>query len=344
MKNIYFYPPNTEGFWAHYSFIKDPYFLKSIWQENCNLVAFSEKVKLSQEDVLLVFEAKNLLPNFRVYLHLPFIIKLHIVYKYLFKKNKYLRLNKQRPKLILIIFESKLHAPENHFKELGNLCHKVLSWNDDLILNTNFEKYLLPIPFEWPQVDALSFSKRKMLVNISANKYFLSFNEFYSKRRKVIKCAEDFFDTQFELYGFDWNKPVTMFQKLFPFLTPNYKSYKGIVQDKSTIFSKFRFALIYENSSVNGYISEKIFDCLRSRCVPVYLGAQNVYDYIPSTVFIDRNKFNSNLELFSFLESVDEKRYNKYLEDIEDFISSAKFQENLSTSFARKIISVVKGV
>jgi hypothetical protein len=342
MKYLYFYPPETEGFWAHYNFIKDSYFLRELEINNFKLVPLADIADLKKGENLIVFEAKNLLPKFQVFLHLPIIGKLYFLFNLILNRRRYLELNKSDAKLILIIFESKLHAPENHFMRLGELCDKVLTWNDNFISNTKFEKYLLPLPFEWPQVQKKTFNERKMLVNISANKYFCSFNEFYSKRRSVIKSAERFFGPRFELYGFDWNKSVTLSQRVFSFLKPFYKSYKGIVRDKSKVFSEFRFALIYENSSVEGYISEKIFDCLRSKCVPIYLGAPNILRYIPSNVFIDRNKFESNLELFNFLESVDEKRYNKYLDDIDDYLSSEIFFSNLSPNFAQKLVSVIK--
>jgi hypothetical protein len=341
MKYLYFYPPETEGFWAHYNFIKDYYFLRELEIKNFKLVPLNDIGELKKGDNLIIFEAKNLLPKFQVFLHLSLIIKLYFLFNLILNRRRYLKTNKLDANLILIIFESKLHAPENHFMRLGNLCDKVLTWNDNFTSNTKFEKYLLPLPFEWPQVQKKTFNERKMLVNISANKYFCSFNEFYSKRRSVIKSAERFFGPRFELYGFDWNKSVTLSQRFFSFLTPFYKSYKGIVRDKSKVFSEFRFAIIYENSSVQGYISEKIFDCLRSKCVPIYLGAPNILSYIPASVFIDRNKFNSDIDLFQFLESIDENCFNKYLENIDNYLNSEKFRENLSTSFANKIISVV---
>jgi hypothetical protein len=341
MKYLYFYPPETEGFWAHYNFIKDSYFLRELETNNFKLVPLYNLGELKKGDNLIIFEAKNLLPKFEVFFHLSCVAKLYFLFNFIFGRRNYLRLNRLDANLILIIFESKLHAPENHFIKLGQLCDKVLTWNDNFTSNTKFEKYLLPLPFEWPQVQKKTFNERKMLVNISANKYFFSFSEFYSKRRSVIKSAEDFFGPRFELYGFDWNKPVTLSQRFFSFLTPFYKSYKGIVQDKSKVFSEFRFALIYENSSVEGYISEKIFDCLRSKCIPIYLGAPNILSYIPTNVFIDRNKFDTDYELFQFLESIDENYFNKYLENIDNYLSSEKFRENLSNSFARKIISVV---
>jgi hypothetical protein len=342
MKVVYYYPSENEVFWAHYNFIKDPFFLKELKNQNFKLEPFSPEVNLNYGDILFVFEAKNLLPNFKIFLRLSLLNQLYFIYKYIFKKNFFVNTKKKNGKIVLIIFESKLHSPENHFKGLSGVCDRILTWNDELCCNKNFEKYLLPLPYEWPKVELTSFSEKKMLVNISANKYSRRFSEFYSKRREMILNAEKYFNDDFELYGFDWNKPVTFLQKKIPSILPFYKSYKGIVKDKSVVFSRFKFGLIYENSSVDGYITEKIFDCLRSNCVPVYLGASNIKDYIPSNVYIDCSNFKNSLELFKHLDSIGELRYNKYLNDISIYLQSEKFKLNLSPNFAQKLVSVIK--
>jgi hypothetical protein len=46
-----------------------------------------------------------------------------------------------------------------------------------------------------------------------------------------------------------------------------------------------------------GWITEKIFDCMRADCVPVYWGASNVLDYVDPEAFVDRRRFASNSEL-----------------------------------------------
>lgn len=43
----------------------------------------------------------------------------------------------------------------------------------------------------------------------------------------------------------------------------------------------YRFVAAMENTRVVDYVSEKVYDGLRSGVVPIYLGAPNVYDFLP---------------------------------------------------------------
>ena len=145
----------------------------------------------------------------------------------------------------------------------------------------------------------------------------------------------------FDLYGIGWNAPATNAQRFLSFAAPRYDSYLGPVDNKSTTFSKYRFALCYENACVPGWITEKIFDCMRSGCVPIYLGAPNIDDYVLPSSFIDRRKFRSNKELVDFLTGVTEKEYQQYQAAIKEYLSGPLFAAFLSPAFAETIACVL---
>ena len=75
---------------------------------------------------------------------------------------------------------------------------------------------------------------------------------------------------------------------------------------------------------IPGYISEKIFDCFFAGCVPVYLGASNITDFIPSDTFIDRRKFSGYSELFDYMNGLSESDYLNYQHSIKRFLKSQK--------------------
>ena len=80
-----------------------------------------------------------------------------------------------------------------------------------------------------------------------------------------------------------------------------YTSYRGVLREpKPTIYPKYRFAVCYENVSVPGNIDEKIFECMRSDCVPIFIGAPNVSDYVDKEAYIDRRDFSTKEELLHF--------------------------------------------
>ena len=57
---------------------------------------------------------------------------------------------------------------------------------------------------------------------------------------------------------------------------------------------------------------KKIFDSMFSGCVPVYWGAKNIGEYVPSDCFIDRRDFKNHSALLDFLKAVDANQFNNY--------------------------------
>jgi hypothetical protein len=86
----------------------------------------------------------------------------------------------------------------------------------------------------------------------------------------------------------------------------------------------YKFSICYENSIQNGYITEKIFDCLYSNVLPIYLGAPNINEYIEKKCFIDRNNFKSNEDLFNYIDSLNDKEYERYIENGKLFLNTSK--------------------
>ena len=166
----------------------------------------------------------------------------------------------------------------------------------------------------------------------------LSTKEFYSERIKAANFFDKYYPRDFSIYGRGWNKPqrFSIIQRLFGY--KKYRTYKGSFpqKDKYKILSRFKFCLCFENSEVSGYI-EKISDYLKGGCVPIYLGAPNITDYISKKCFIDFREFKNYEELASFLEFMDEKTYNSYVREIKKFLSSKEFENRWTTKAFTKL-------
>ena len=119
----------------------------------------------------------------------------------------------------------------------------------------------------------------------------------------------------------------------------NYKSYKGTVSNKYEIMSQYKFAFSYENiSGYNGYITEKIFDPFIAGTVPIYLGSENILDYIPNNTFIDIRNFNDFYHLYNYLTNLNQLEYDEYLHNIKNFLISKDAQKFSSDTFAKTIV------
>jgi hypothetical protein len=251
--------------------------------------------------------------------------------------------NGYQDKMILFLWEGKSVKPENYTKQLFDKFTIIFTWNDDLVDNKKFFKFYLPSPARKPVEPKTSFNKKKLLVNISANKLSHFPDELYSARRKTIEYFDENYPNDFDLYGPNWNKPISRIQKAFPILTKKYATFRGHANDKIGTMSKYKFSLCYENlKNENGYITEKILDCLVANTIPIYWGANNIEKYIDSQCFIDKRQFNSDKELAEYLINITEKKYNNYLEAIKKYLVSEKYKLFLPENFINIIINTLK--
>lgn len=69
--------------------------------------------------------------------------------------------------------------------------------------------------------------------------------------------------------------------------------YKGSCSSKYEVLSGYEFALCFENMAMKGYVTEKIFDCLYAGTIPLYWGATDIAELIPTDAYIDCRKFAS---------------------------------------------------
>jgi hypothetical protein len=239
-------------------------------------------------------------------------------------------LNKNIDKLIYFAWEpevvDKRHS-KKWLKQIAPFFDAIMTWNDDLIDNVKYYKINYPYYFKTIQINCSEkdFYNKKLLVNISGNKKSCHPNELYSERLKVINYYNNNKQSEnFELYGKIWNE--------------KFICSKGICLNKSNVYQNFKFALCLENMcNINGYITEKIFDCFTSGVVPIYWGAVNITSYIPQECFINYQKFNSIEDLDKYLTTMKYNDYMKYIEAINDYLSSEKIDFFTSFYFVRNV-------
>ncbi len=242
-------------------------------------------------------------------------------------------------KMILIIWEGRSVCPQNFYMSNWKKFKKILTWDDDLVDTKKFFKFILPVPSRTPMPE-IPFESKKLLVNVSYNKYSTYHAELYSERRKSIGFFDANYPNDFDLFGMRWNQPVTRPQILLPWLVKKYATYRGSTKDKQATVAGYKFTLAYENNAdANGYVTEKMFDVLCAQSVPVYLGAPNITDYVPADVFIDRRKFKNDADLATYLLNIPEKKYEKFILAGQNYLKSEMYKKFSAESFCNSIIS-----
>lgn len=255
----------------------------------------------------------------------------------------------------LLMLETPQICPANGISSNWSRYRKVFTWNDDLVDRNRFIKINFPNFININPVDGL-LSRDRFCCLISSNRTLVSRDEriLYPERVKAIRWFEQNAPQDFDLYGVDWDIPVVgsgLLGKLerrawralgrIVALKP-FPSYRGKVANKRDVLTRTRFAICYENvRDLSGYITEKIFDCFFSGCIPVYWGASNITTHIPGDCFIDRRKFHDTLELYNFLKGITENEFRGYQQRIAVFLQSESAYPFSSEYFAETIVNTI---
>ncbi len=258
------------------------------------------------------------------------------------------------------------------FHELGRVqkfFKRIFSWSDSPSLERFVGVPLRCQHFCWPQSfddvheQVWSKSDRKFLVMINSNKLpRINWQELYTERMRAV---EFFSRTQeIDLYGKGWDEPSIRVGKTWvpwtarklqhalkcrwqnfrpdPLLQGARRVYQGTAESKSETLGQYTFALCFENMILKGWITEKIFDCFFSGTIPVYWGAPEIEEYIPTQCFIDMRRHSGYADLKAFLKSLSAKDIQGYKEAARDFLRSPQFHPFSKHTFAQLFARIIE--
>lgn len=255
----------------------------------------------------------------------------------------------------LLLFETAFVRRENRNLDGWRKYRKIFTWDDELVDGDRFIKINFPNPIRIHPVDG--FVNRACFCTLIAGNKALSVSDernLYPERVKAIRWFEEQAAQDFNLYGVGWDMPEahggmlgklqSRFWRVAGRLVKRrpFPSYRGKVANKHDVLSRARFAICYENvRDLPGYITEKIFDCFFSGCVPVYWGASNVTDHIPADCFIDRRKFTDTAAVYAFLKTITEEEFRGYQQRIAAFLQSDAAYPFSAEYFAETIVNTI---
>lgn len=233
-------------------------------------------------------------------------------------------------KSYLLLFESELIRPDNWDLKKHRYFKKIFTWNDCYVNNDQYIKFNFPNKVTLRQESGF---EKKLCTLIAGNKKSKHPLELYSKRVNVIRWFEKNHPEDFEFYGMGWDayqftgpKYVKILNRIKPLckvFAPTYPSYKGKVKTKKDVLEQYKFVICFENArDISGYITEKIFDCFFSGCIPIYWGANNITEHIPKNCFIDFTEFKDLNEMYQYITSMSDVVYQSYLVSIDEFLKS----------------------
>jgi hypothetical protein len=80
----------------------------------------------------------------------------------------------------------------------------------------------------------------------------------------------------------------------------------GSVRGKLDFLKPYKFNLAYENEALEGYTTEKLFEAMKARCVPIYWGNPRINEEFNPRSFLNRADFDSDEALIERIKQIDE--------------------------------------
>jgi len=275
----------------------------------------------------------------------------------------------------LIISEPHIYSAAPWDESNHGQFDLVFTYNNRLIGKdkTKYRHYYYPMDFDGlPQMPIPSkqeFEKRKLanLVNgsIANYKYHYRTGSLLGERYRLIEWFSKYHAADFDFFGRNIRKRhyamsfpgLGMLKKMLPEPVIMKTSeivqrrirnvYKGEVSPLKKIanLNKYKFSFCFENTNnIDGYITEKLFDCFFSRTIPVYWGAPDIKDVIPEDCFVDFRKFKNYDELHAYMKSYRFEDAIQMFDQQKNFLMSRQASLMSSDNFAQTIFQEINKV
>ncbi|MDC3090369.1 glycosyltransferase family 10 [Paracoccaceae bacterium] len=246
------------------------------------------------------------------------------------------KLIKQHKKATFLpyLWEAHVTEPMNWDPEEHSKFNHLLVW-DRLLVKENPHKYKLLNLQSGPLGAGIIkqtrsqkvFSERsKFLSTIINAKGDYSSNSGYKLRLEIADWYGCNAPDRFDLYGGGWPNflKINSKNKTIPsnIIEHIQTVYKGTVKEKSIVIGDSKFYLCIENSiDRQGYVTEKLFDALLHKAIPVYLGDQKISEFIPKSAYIDLRQFEGDIfRLHRYLLGISQDEWEKKVEIGQKFL------------------------
>ena len=199
--------------------------------------------------------------------------------------------------------------------------------------------FRIPMPFDHTIEPHWSRRDRRGIIIVNSNKRaVLAAGELYTERLRALKHFAA--NGGIDLWGRLWENGLGEMEAEFGDAVR--QTWRGPVDDKHEAMSRYRFAICYENMILDGWITEKLFDCLYAGVVPIYLGAPDIGEAVDPNCYIDARRFADYHEMQRYLDSISDAEYEQMRVAGRDYLASAQFCQFSPDAFADRFIGDIE--
>ena len=201
-----------------------------------------------------------------------------------------------------------------------DLFNVILTW-DDKVLNNCDNALLLPFGHSWfkPDQYEVNHSKSFQISHLCGKllkTYGQSLRHELLARKNEIKIPTKFFDVYGDRYNIE-------------------DARKG----KEEVFGDSMFGIAIENTSHNGYFTEKILDCFLLKTIPIYWGCTDIDNFFNKEGII---KFGSVDECIYLSNTLTKEYYNSKKDIIEENYQKALHYIDYEQNIVNKVTEIFK--
>ena len=103
------------------------------------------------------------------------------------------------------------------------------------------------------------------------------------------------------------------------------------VDDKIAFQSNYKFSIAFENSSTNGYVTEKIIDAFAAGTIPIYWGSPRIAEEFNEKAFVNCHAFDCMGDVIAHVKKIDndEMLFRNYIKEPALNLDSKEHLDNL---------------
>ena len=194
----------------------------------------------------------------------------------------------------------------------------ILTWDDRVLTNCENSSFL-PFGSSWVGDDLANILREKVFsVGHLCGELFKTYGH---------QIRHEIFHRQNE---------ITIPKK---FLFKGDRTLPNAIKEKAEFFGTPMFAAVIENTSHNGYFTEKITDCMLLKTIPIYWGCSNIEQfYNPKGMIL----FRSADEFIKICNGLTPDFYNSRLDVIEENYKRVQSYQNYEKRISTKIIDILR--
>jgi len=254
----------------------------------------------------------------------------------------------------LVRMEPSVVLPANFSRSRRKQFGKVITVGGETNPDDLTVRWPLIFPSETSLAAIFSTERAERIVLINRNKISFVKGELYSLRRKAIRSIDNL-----DLYGTDWDSKSlprlvialrSLGYAILNFKVPalsgitlwfqNYRVSQGPAGDKLATMSKYRYALVVENSEE--YMSEKLMEALFAGCIPIYVGPDPQEYGIPKDLVIWTRPTIQAIK--TSLTEATNWNFEEFHSRLKEFLLSSETRDSWdSDNVYQKMLDIIEG-